>query len=178
MAVTWCHSFMAPYAFSILSVLDGIGKGLDPRFDITEIAKPWVFSTLVAFHVLNWQNFDMAFSESDLMHLFKLLVMPWSCSDLMKLVLKYLLRQVNVWSIIITYMVAPEYVYHGMWLFHVHFIIPQDARKRWDRQSRAFYNVFRQPDRVEKLAQIIERLVSTTFFGLFSVVYSTMNSMV
>ena len=24
------------------TVLDGIGKGLDPRFDITEIAKPWV----------------------------------------------------------------------------------------------------------------------------------------
>ena len=40
------------------------------------------------------------------------------------------------------------------------FIIRQDAKKRWERQSRAFYNLFRQPDRVEKLAQIIERLVS------------------
>uniref|UniRef100_A0A453NW67 Uncharacterized protein n=1 Tax=Aegilops tauschii subsp. strangulata TaxID=200361 RepID=A0A453NW67_AEGTS len=37
-------------------------------------------------------------------------------------------------------------------------VLVKDARKRWDRQSRAFYNVFRQPDRVEKLAQIIERL--------------------
>lgn len=26
--------------YSLFSVLDGIGKGLDPRFDITEIAKP------------------------------------------------------------------------------------------------------------------------------------------
>jgi hypothetical protein len=26
----------------VSAVLDGIGKGLDPRFDITEIAKPWV----------------------------------------------------------------------------------------------------------------------------------------
>jgi len=25
-----------------VAVLDGIGKGLDPRFDITEIARPWV----------------------------------------------------------------------------------------------------------------------------------------
>lgn len=32
-------------------------------------------------------------------------------------------------------------------------------KKRWERQSRAFYNVFRQADRVEKLAEIIERLV-------------------
>jgi hypothetical protein len=37
-------------------------------------------------------------------------------------------------------------------------VIVKDARKRWERQSRAFYNLFRQPDRVEKLAQIIERL--------------------
>ena len=32
------------------AVLDGIGKGLDPRFDITEIAKPWVLNSLLAFH--------------------------------------------------------------------------------------------------------------------------------
>ncbi|KAL0284837.1 UNVERIFIED_CONTAM: protein ACTIVITY OF BC1 COMPLEX kinase, chloroplastic, partial [Sesamum radiatum] len=58
------------YLNFICTVLDGIGKGLDPRFDITEIAKP----------------------------------------------------------------------------------------KRWDRQSQAFYNLFRQADRVEKLAQTIQRL--------------------
>lgn len=28
--------------YFVSAVLDGIGKGLDPRFDITEIAKPWV----------------------------------------------------------------------------------------------------------------------------------------
>lgn len=35
----------------------------------------------------------------------------------------------------------------------------QDFRNRWDRQSRAFYNLFRQADRVERLAEIIQRLV-------------------
>lgn len=35
----------------------------------------------------------------------------------------------------------------------------QDLRNRWDRQSRAFYNLFRQADRVERLAEIIQRLV-------------------
>ncbi|TQE02256.1 hypothetical protein C1H46_012127 [Malus baccata] len=34
----------------------------------------------------------------------------------------------------------------------------EDLRNRWDRQSRAFYNLFRQADRVEKLAEIIQRL--------------------
>ncbi|KAL0302709.1 UNVERIFIED_CONTAM: protein ACTIVITY OF BC1 COMPLEX kinase, chloroplastic [Sesamum angustifolium] len=63
-------SFTGIYLNFICKVLDGIGKGLDPRFDITEIAKP----------------------------------------------------------------------------------------KRWDRQSQAFYNLFRQADRVEKLAQTIQRL--------------------
>jgi len=42
----------------------------------------------------------------------------------------------------------------------------QDAKKRWERQSRAFYNLFRQPDRVEKLAQIIERLVCASFSNI------------
>jgi hypothetical protein len=51
------------------------------------------------------------------------------------------------------------------------FIIRQDAKKRWERQSRAFYNLFRQPDRVEKLAQIIERLVSTAFLTLLRGVF-------
>ncbi|KAG7026810.1 hypothetical protein SDJN02_10817, partial [Cucurbita argyrosperma subsp. argyrosperma] len=34
----------------------------------------------------------------------------------------------------------------------------KDFRKRWDRQSRAFYNLFRQAERVEKLAEVIQRL--------------------
>jgi len=42
--------------FICFAVLDGIGKGLDPRFDITEIAKPWVWFNyflhpLSLFHV-------------------------------------------------------------------------------------------------------------------------------
>ncbi|KAK4388991.1 protein ACTIVITY OF BC1 COMPLEX kinase, chloroplastic [Sesamum angolense] len=68
-------------------VLDGIGKGLDPRFDITEIAKPYALELL-------------RFREAGV----------------------------------------------------------EDFRKRWDRQSQAFYNLFRQADRVEKLAQTIQRL--------------------
>lgn len=39
----------------------------------------------------------------------------------------------------------------------------QDIKKRWDRQSQAFYNLFRQADRVEKLANVIERLVCVAF---------------
>ncbi|KAL0307622.1 UNVERIFIED_CONTAM: protein ACTIVITY OF BC1 COMPLEX kinase, chloroplastic [Sesamum calycinum] len=66
---------------------DGIGKGLDPRFDITEIAKPYALELL-------------RFREAGV----------------------------------------------------------EDFRKRWDRQSQAFYNLFRQADRVEKLAQTIQRL--------------------
>ena len=42
----------------------------------------------------------------------------------------------------------------------------QDAKKRWERQSRAFYNLFRQSDRVEKVAQIIERLVCASFANI------------
>uniref|UniRef100_A0A0D9VHG3 ABC1 atypical kinase-like domain-containing protein n=1 Tax=Leersia perrieri TaxID=77586 RepID=A0A0D9VHG3_9ORYZ len=81
--------FPATFTFVVraFSVLDGIGKGLDPRFDITEIAKPYAMELL-------------RFNEAGV----------------------------------------------------------EDAKKRWERQSRAFYNLFRQPDRVEKLAQIIERL--------------------
>lgn len=43
--------------------------------------------------------------------------------------------------------------------FILYVIMAQDFRKRWDRQSRAFYNLFRQADRVERLAEIIQRLV-------------------
>ncbi|KAI3462019.1 hypothetical protein Pfo_018682 [Paulownia fortunei] len=85
--------FPATFTFVVraFSVLDGIGKGLDPRFDITEIAKPYALELL-------------RFREAGLE------------------------------------------------------VIVKDFRKRWDRQSRAFYNLFRQADRVEKLAEIIQRL--------------------
>ncbi|KAK9272762.1 hypothetical protein L1049_003139 [Liquidambar formosana] len=85
--------FPATFTFVVraFSVLDGIGKGLDPRFDITEIAKPYALELL---------RFREAGVE----------------------------------------------------------VIIKDFRKRWDRQSRAFYNLFRQADRVEKLAEIIQRL--------------------
>ncbi|KAG7987390.1 hypothetical protein I3843_03G131500 [Carya illinoinensis] len=85
--------FPATFTFVVraFSVLDGIGKGLDPRFDITEIAKPYALELL---------KFKEAGVE----------------------------------------------------------VILKDVRKRWDRQSRAFYNLFRQADRVEKLAEIIQRL--------------------
>ncbi|XP_061344404.1 protein ACTIVITY OF BC1 COMPLEX KINASE 8, chloroplastic [Gastrolobium bilobum] len=85
--------FPATFTFVVraFSVLDGIGKGLDPRFDITEIAKPYAMELL---------RFREAGVE----------------------------------------------------------VILKDFRKRWDRQSQAFYNLFRQADRVEKLAEIIQRL--------------------
>ncbi|XP_021736623.1 uncharacterized protein LOC110703185 [Chenopodium quinoa] len=85
--------FPATFTFVVraFSVLDGIGKGLDPRFDITEIAKPYALELL---------KFREAGVE----------------------------------------------------------VVVKDFRKRWDRQSQAFYNLFRQADRVEKLAEIIERL--------------------
>lgn len=85
--------FPATFTFVVraFSVLDGIGKGLDPRFDITEIAKPYALELL---------KFREAGVE----------------------------------------------------------VILKDFRNRWDRQTSAFYNLFRQADRVEKLATIIERL--------------------
>ncbi|CAN1319574.1 Protein ACTIVITY OF BC1 COMPLEX KINASE 8, chloroplastic [Linum perenne] len=85
--------FPATFTFVVraFSVLDGIGKGLDPRFDITEIAKPYALELL---------KFREAGVE----------------------------------------------------------VVVKDLRNRWDRQSRAFYNLFRQADRVEKLAETIQRL--------------------
>ncbi|CAI0554640.1 unnamed protein product [Linum tenue] len=85
--------FPATFTFVVraFSVLDGIGKGLDPRFDITEIAKPYALELL---------KFREAGVE----------------------------------------------------------VAVKDLRNRWDRQSRAFYNLFRQADRVEKLAETIQRL--------------------
>uniref|UniRef100_A0A7N0U1L3 Uncharacterized protein n=1 Tax=Kalanchoe fedtschenkoi TaxID=63787 RepID=A0A7N0U1L3_KALFE len=85
--------FPATFTFVVraFSVLDGIGKGLDPRFDITEIAKPYALELL---------KFREAGVE----------------------------------------------------------VVLKDARKRWDRQYRAFNNLFRQADRVDKLAEIIQRL--------------------
>ncbi|CAI0428827.1 unnamed protein product [Linum tenue] len=85
--------FPATFTFVVraFSVLDGIGKGLDPRFDITEIAKPYALELL-------------KFREAGIE------------------------------------------------------VVVKDLRNRWDRQSRAFYNLFRQADRVEKLAETLQRL--------------------
>ncbi|XP_072972664.1 protein ACTIVITY OF BC1 COMPLEX KINASE 8, chloroplastic [Typha angustifolia] len=85
--------FPATFTFVVraFSVLDGIGKGLDPRFDITEIAKPYALELL-------------KFREAGIE------------------------------------------------------VVVKDLKKRWERQSIAFYNLFRQAGRVEKLAQIIQRL--------------------
>ncbi|CAH9133618.1 unnamed protein product [Cuscuta epithymum] len=85
--------FPATFTFVVraFSVLDGIGKGLDPRFDISEIARPYALELL---------RFREAGVE----------------------------------------------------------LIIKDLRMRWDRQSRAFSNLFRQADRIEKLAGVIQRL--------------------
>ncbi|XP_023543831.1 protein ACTIVITY OF BC1 COMPLEX KINASE 8, chloroplastic-like isoform X1 [Cucurbita pepo subsp. pepo] len=95
LAISADQPFRFPATFTFVvrafSVLDGIGKGLDPRFDITEIAKPYALELL-------------KFREAGI-----------------EVALK-------------------------------------DFRKRWDRQARAFYNLFRQAERVEKLAEIIQRL--------------------
>jgi len=92
-AVDQPFRFPATFTFVVraFSVLDGIGKGLDPRFDISEIAKPYALELL-------------RFREAGI-------------------------------EVLIT-----------------------DFKKRWDRQSRAFSNLFRQADRVEKLAEVIQRL--------------------
>ncbi|EFJ09480.1 hypothetical protein SELMODRAFT_235769 [Selaginella moellendorffii] len=85
--------FPATFTFVVraFSVLDGIGKGLDPYFDISEIAKPY------ALEILRF-------------------------------------REVG------------------------YDVVIRDFKKRWQRQAEAFNNLFRQPDRVAKLADVIERL--------------------
>eukprot|EP00249_Psilotum_nudum_P015268 c25233_g1_i1 orf=941-3481(-) len=87
--------FRFPATFTFVarafSVLDGIGKGLDPRFDISEIAKPY------ALEILRFRDVGYDF-------------------------------------------------------------IIRDLKKRWERHTRAFSNLFRQAERVEKIADIIERL--------------------
>uniref|UniRef100_A0A0C9S871 TSA: Wollemia nobilis Ref_Wollemi_Transcript_5534_2760 transcribed RNA sequence n=1 Tax=Wollemia nobilis TaxID=56998 RepID=A0A0C9S871_9CONI len=92
-AVDQPFRFPATFTFVVraFSVLDGIGKGLDPRFDISEIAKPYALELL-------------RFREA------------------------------------------------GIEVF------VKDFKKRWERQSNAFSNLFRQADRVEKLAEVIQRL--------------------
>ncbi|XP_030496214.2 protein ACTIVITY OF BC1 COMPLEX KINASE 8, chloroplastic [Cannabis sativa] len=95
LAIAGDQPFRFPATFTFVvrafSVLDGIGKGLDPRFDITEIARPYALELL-------------KFREAGVEVLLK------------------------------------------------------DARSRWDRQSQAFYNLFRQADRVQKLTDVIQRL--------------------
>ncbi|KAH7403936.1 hypothetical protein KP509_15G001700 [Ceratopteris richardii] len=85
--------FPATFTFVVraFSVLDGIGKGLDPRFDISEIAKPY------ALEILRFKEFGYE-------------------------------------------------------------VIMRDIQKRWDRQAQAFSNLFRQADRVQKLADVLQRI--------------------
>ncbi|KAL2652860.1 hypothetical protein R1flu_020988 [Riccia fluitans] len=92
-AVDQPFRFPATFTFVVraFSVLDGIGKGLDPRFDISEIAKPYALELL---------RFREAGVE----------------------------------------------------------VAIKDFKKRWDRQAQAFANLFRQADRVEKIADVIQRL--------------------
>lgn len=92
-AVDQPFRFPATFTFVVraFSVLDGIGKGLDPRFDISEIAKPYALELL-------------RFREAGIE------------------------------------------------------VLVKDFSQRWQRQARAFSNLFRQADRVEKLAEVIERL--------------------
>ena len=43
--------------------------------------------------------------------------------------------------------------------FSVSYFIIQDIQQRLHQQSRAFHGLFRQPDRVEELVEIVQRLV-------------------
>lgn len=95
----------------------------------------------------------------------------WPCSYALEL-LKFREAGVEVILKVVTNLFYRVWIQSTFCNFLSHVILHvQDFRKRWDRQSQAFYNLFRQADRVEKLADIIQRLVcigfSLTSFELF-----------
>ncbi|KVI08526.1 Protein kinase-like domain-containing protein [Cynara cardunculus var. scolymus] len=104
--------FPATFTFVVraFSVLDGIGKGLDPRFDITEIAKPYALELL-------------RFREAGIE------------------------------------------------------VVIKDFKKRWERQSQAFYNLFRQADREQgDLKLRVRALESERSFQRVAAVQKTIGS--
>lgn len=61
-------------------------------------------------------------------------------------------------SLKLLFLAIPYKMMIGCSITMVKIVLFQDFRERWARQSLAFY-MFRQADRVEKLADIIQRLV-------------------
>lgn len=57
-------------------------------------------------------------------------------------------------------------------LLKLYLVCVQDLRKRWDRQSRAFSNLFRQANRVEKLADFIQQLVGDLVLRKYTIISS------
>lgn len=89
-----CATLTSDQYFIFSVVLDGIGKGLDPRFDITEIARPWELS--ICF--ISFKRIASGLSRIWLLKLFIHLmfssyficvVMHLSCWDFAKLELKF-----------------------------------------------------------------------------------------